>query len=122
MRNTVFICIIAVLVIIQVAPQMYKTLEEWKEAKEEKKREYRSKQLHDDLKKGQKARREMQRYCQLREKEKAGYALNLDESRELNTITDNLGYWFERQGKKLTKCYGLNRFNQNEIDALVGIK
>ena len=49
MRNTVFICIIAVLVIIQVAPQMYKTLEEWKEAKEEKKREYRSKQLHDDF-------------------------------------------------------------------------
>ena len=49
MRNTVFICIIAVLVIIQVAPRMYKTLEEWKEAKEEKKREYRSKQLHDDL-------------------------------------------------------------------------
>lgn len=122
MRNTGFIAIILALAAILVIPRMGKTVAEWHEAKEEKKREYRSRQLHNAVKEVQENVMGMQRYSELRTKEKSAYLLSPDEQMELNRLTDNLGYYFERQGKKLTKSYGIQRFNRDEIDVLVGIK
>ena len=121
MRNTGFIAVIVVLLVIQIAPRIYKNIEKSQEEREQKKREYRSKQIHYAVQESQKSVAAMQRYSELREKERVS-SLSFDERTELDRITDELGYWFERQGEKLTKRYGLQRFNRDEIDALVGLK
>ncbi len=121
-RNHIFIAIVLGLAAIQIVPRIYKSVEAWKDARDKESREYRNEQLEKELKRNLKALIEMERYSELRRREKSGRVLSLDENRELYRLTDDLGVWFVTQGEKLTRRRGLHMFDKDEIDALVGIK
>ena len=71
MRNTGFIAVIIVLLVIQTAPRIYKNIEKRQEERAQNQREYRCKQIHGAVQESQKSVAAMQRYSELREKLRA---------------------------------------------------
>ena len=121
MRNYWFIGIVLVLALLTAIPLLHTRLQELQKKREQEQRASRMARIEQTIADSKEFGAAGRTYLYLREKEKHQF-LSYEERAELDRAADTLGYWFERQGEKLTKRYGLVRFDKEEIDRLVGIK